>query len=58
MSGSSDEDPALTERVVSLEADMKWVKDTLSKIDARTWWILGSVIVTLLVTLIGILRSP
>lgn len=55
MSGAPDEDPSLGEGVTTLEADMKWAKETLSKIEGRTWWIRGSVILTLLLTVIRIL---
>lgn len=55
---TEEEDPSLVERVASLEADMKWVKDMLVKLDARTWWILGSVVIGFLIAYLGIFLRP
>jgi len=50
-----ESDPTLAERVAVLETDMKWIKKTLTKIDNRTWWILGSVVVLGLIAILAAL---
>jgi len=52
-------DPALIERVAALETDMSWVKeklgdleDSIKSIDSKTWAILGSIIIGILLTLL------
>jgi len=45
-------DPALIERVAALETDMGWVKETLRKVDERTWIILASVILGIILTIL------
>jgi len=47
----------LPERVAILETDVKWIKETVQKIEGRTWWILGSVValglIAILIALFG-----
>jgi len=51
------EDPELRERIATLETDMKWVVKKLEAIDARVWWILGSVVVLgVIAILIAVLK--
>jgi len=45
-------DPPLIERVAALETDMSWVKETLRKVDERTWIILASVILGIILTIL------
>jgi hypothetical protein len=47
------DDPDLKERVAKLEADMSWIKKILDKVDKRTWWILGSVILGIIISVIA-----
>lgn len=42
----------LSERVTRLEADMSWIKEKLRNVDSRTWYILGSVLLGVLLTLL------
>jgi len=39
----------LSERVAKLEADIVWIKNLLEKVDKRTWYILISVLLSILV---------
>ena len=42
-----EEDNPLTdlrERIVRLETDFKWMRESLRRIESRTWYILGSVV--------------
>lgn len=34
----------LRERVTALETHWLWIKEALKRIEARSWWILGSVV--------------
>jgi len=44
-------------RLSVVETDMKWVKKTLTKIDRRSWYVLGSVValgvIAILIALFG-----
>jgi len=42
----------LVERIARLEESMRWVKKALVKLDNRTWMILGTVIVGILVSIL------
>jgi hypothetical protein len=45
---SLDDDPSfidLRERITRLEADMMWTKEAIKRIDNRTWYVLASVVV-------------
>jgi phosphopantetheine adenylyltransferase len=42
----------LSERVAILETDMKWLKEKVEKIDSRVWYILVSVILGILITIL------
>jgi len=35
----------LRERIAKLEAHVQWIREELGRIDNRSWWILGSVVV-------------
>lgn len=41
----------LAERITILETNYSWIKLKLEKVDQRTWYILGGVIVTILLAL-------
>jgi len=60
MSKKKNDNPILTdlkERVAKLETNMEWVRETLKRIDSRSWWILGSVVTLgLLAILIALLK--
>ena len=43
---------SLAERVTALETEIPWIKKILEKIDRRTWWILGSVVVLGLIAIL------
>jgi len=55
---SRKKDPkSLAERVATLENDMGWVKKILEKIDRRTYYILASVIISILLAIVVILSK-
>jgi len=41
----------LHERVARLEADLKWVKKLVEKLDNRTWYILAGIIISVALTI-------
>jgi len=49
---TDDDNPRLAERVAALEAHMDWVKNKLETIDRRTWYILGSVVIFGIISII------
>jgi len=58
------EDPPLGERVVALEqrvtkveTDLSWIKSSLSKIETRMWWVLGSVVALGIISILVALLS-
>ena len=42
----------LAKRVTTLETDMKWIKEILGKVDSRTWYILATVVVGIVVSIL------
>jgi hypothetical protein len=42
----------LSERVAILENDISWLKEKVEKIDSRVWYILVSVILGILITIL------
>jgi len=57
MSPKKDPPKTLAERVATLENDMGWVKKILEKIDRRTYYILASVIISILLAIVVILSK-
>ena len=45
----------LSRDVAILQTDMKWVKEIVSKLDRRTWFIVTGIVITILITLINLL---
>jgi hypothetical protein len=50
-----DDDPAfaeLRERIARLETETKWMNELLKKVDSRTYYILASVLLGIMITLL------
>jgi len=52
VAGLEEKVAGLEERIIKLETDMEWVKKVLARVDLRTWVILASVIIGILVALL------
>jgi len=44
-----DRDPTVLERLAALEEDVKWLKWMVKRLDARLWFIVAGVIVSVLI---------
>jgi hypothetical protein len=42
----------LNERITALEVNVQWLKEKVEKIDSRVWYILVSVILGILITIL------
>ena len=60
MAKKSEEDPEivrLSERVARLEENIKWIMKSLEKVDRRTWYILTSVLLSILVMIWNVIMT-
>ena len=44
-----DRDPTVLERLAALEEDVKWLKWMVKRLDARLWFIVAGVIISVLI---------
>lgn len=57
MPHKDDPPKSLAERVATLENDVGWIKKILEKIDRRTYYILTSVIISILLAILAIIAK-
>lgn len=49
---ANDEMGKVQTHLASLETDVKWIKESVDRVDARVWWILGTVVAGTLIQII------
>ena len=50
-----DPNPTVLERLAALEEDVKWLKSMVNRLDARLWFIVAGVLMSILIQVLAAL---